>query len=483
MTSVGRQMVNGVRWSALEKGGQQGITFIIFALLARFVAPGDFGLLAMALIVIGFVQLFIDQGFSTAIVQREIVDDEFLSTAFWANLALGVVLGIALIGLKDVPASFFGDPRLAELIPWMALALLFEALMAVPQALMKRNFDFKGLALRTIFARIFAGLVAIVGAVYGWGVWSLVVFTVLSGALSTAILWLLCDWHPKFRFSVRCLRDLLHFGGHVTGVRLLSFVDLRILDVLIGHYFGAVALGYYTLAAQLVGRIGSVIVQVLSQVAMSGFSRVQASAEALLYHVLRVTRITTAIVFPLFALIGLLSGSIVQVLYGSGWEKSALLIGMLAPIAPARVMISSLSDAAMSSGAPNLVLRARILATAIIVPLLLSMLSFGINALILVFMASFYLVTLPTYMAAVAKAVPFRRRSYLVQQLPIVLATVALSGGVLAMSHWSTVHDWIPLWGALISGLVGVTAYCAILWMLDPKTVKELGRLITGMMM
>ncbi len=479
MTGIGKKMAKSVRWSALEKGGQQGITFIVFAVLARFIAPADFGLVAMALIIIGFIQIFIDQGFSTAIIQREDVDDEFLSTAFWANLIVGIVLGVVLIGLKGATAWFFNEPHVAELIPWMALSLLFEALMAVPQALLKRNFDFRGLALRTLIARLIAGGVAIAGAVSGWGVWSLVTFTVLSGAISTMVLWWVSDWYPKFRFSSGCFKDLLCFGGNVTGVRVMSYVNIRILDIIIGYFFGAVALGYYTLASQLVGRIGSVMIQVLSQVTMSGFSRVQNSAEIMANHLLRVNRLTMTIAFPLFAFIGLMATDLVGLLYGEGWEQSAMLISLLAATGPARVMISSLGDAVMSSGAPYLVLRARTLATALLVAVLFAVLTLGPEALVLAYTASFYILALPLYYVTATRVIPLHLISYAGQQVPAMLATAVMMIAMITMREWLMpfVHKSLEIVAAVI---VAIMMYLASLIVLDRRILADLRRVLFG---
>lgn len=477
MTGVGKKMAKGVRWSLVDKGGQQGITFLVFAVLARFVAPEDFGLVAMALLIIGFVQLFIDQGFSTAIIQRETLSDEMLSTAFWTNIAIGMLLGAVLIALRGYAAWFFSEPRVAELIPWMAVALILEALMSVPQALLKRNFDFKGLALRTLYARLIAGVVAIGGAASGWGVWSLVAFTVLSGALSTAILWWISDWRPGFRFSIAHFRGLFRFGGHVTGVRIMSYINSKALDVFIGYFFGATALGYYTLAMQLVGRIGSVMVQVLSQVTMSGFSRLQADAELLLKQLLAVTRLTSAVAFPVFALLGAMAPDIVLLLYGSGWERSAVLIGMLAPIGPAMVMSSVIGDAIMGAGKPHLIFRARILATALLVISLLAVRSFGADIMVLVFAISYFVFGLPLYLIASKRVLPLSVRSYSLQYSPAVLATAALLLTVFFVRSW-VANVGAPLLEMAVTGCSAVTMYVLVLMGLDRRIMVDLRRVL-----
>lgn len=479
MTDIGNKMVKGVRWSALEKSGQQGITFVVFAILARFIAPEDFGLVAMALVVIGFLQLFIDQGFSTAVIQKHDVDDAFLSTAFWTNLIVAAVLGGVLIALKHPISVAFNEPRLAELIPWMAFALLFEGLVGVQQALLKRHFDFKGLALRTTFARVIAGAVAIFGAVSGWGVWSLVVFTVLSGALSTAALWWISEWRPGFRFSPDNFRELLAFGGHVTGVRVMTYISSRALEVFIGVFFGAAALGYYTLAYQLVGRIGSIMVQTLSQVTLSGFSRTQASAESLLKRLLGVTRLTTAIVLPLFALIALMAEDVVFLLYGEGWAKSALLIMILAPIGPVMVMNSLLGDAVISAGFPRLILQARGLATVFLVAALLGALQFGFEIMVLVFSAWYYVFMLPLYFAAAKRVLPLRLQPYMTQLVPIVVATVVLIVTVyLARSTVSVAmpHHWV----GILTAFLGAAVYLVALAIMDRKILLDLRQILFG---
>lgn len=479
MTGIGSKMVKGVRWSALEKGGQQGITFLVFAILARFIAPEDFGLVAMALIVIGFVQLFIDQGFSTAVIQKHDVDDVFLSTAFWTNMIVAAVLGVMLIALKHPISAAFNEPRLAELIPWMAFALLFEALMSVQQALLKRHFNFNGLALRTTFARVMAGAVAIFGAMSGWGVWSLVVFTVLSGALSTAALWLISEWRPKLRFSRENFRELLAFGGHVTGVRVMSYISNRALEVFIGIYFGAVALGYYTLAYQLVGRIGSIMVQTLSQVTLSGFSRTQASTESLLKRLLGVTRLTTAIVFPLFALIGLMAEDVVVLIYGDGWAKSALLIMLLAPIGPAMVMTSSLGDAVIGAGVPRLILRARTLGTVLLVAGLFGALQFGFETMVMVFSAWYYVPMLLLHFVAAKRVLSLRMQPYVSQLVPVVVATLAMI--VIVYLAYSTVNLAMPHhWVIILTACLGAAVYLLALAIVDRKVLLDLRQILLG---
>lgn len=479
MTGVGKKMAKGVRWSLVDKGGQQGITFLVFAVLARFVAPEDFGLVAMALLIIGFVQLFIDQGFSTAIIQRETLSDEMLSTAFWTNIAIGMLLGAVLIALRGYAAWFFSEPRVAELIPWMAVALILEALMSVPQALLKRNFDFKGLALRTLYARLIAGVVAIGGAASGWGVWSLVAFTVLSGALSTAILWWISDWRPGFRFSIAHFRGLFRFGGHVTGVRIMSYINSKALDVFIGYFFGATALGYYTLAMQLVGRIGSVMVQVLSQVTMSGFSRLQADAELLLKQLLAVTRLTSAVAFPVFALLGAMAPDIVLLLYGSGWERSAVLIGMLAPIGPAMVMSSVIGDAIMGAGKPHLIFRARILATALLVASLLVARQFGADIMVLVFTMSFFVFGLPLYFVAAKRVLQLSVRAYMRQLEPVALATAGLLFTVYLSGIWMTRVQSPLIWVA-VTASVATAVYVLLIAGLDKKVMMDLKNVLLG---
>lgn len=465
MTSVGRKMVKSVRWSALEKAGQQGITFIVFAVLARFVAPEDFGLVAMALIITGFLQIFIDQGFSTAIIQQENLDDDFLSTAFWTNIGIGVVLSAVLIALKGLPAWLFEEPRVAELIPWMALALLIEAFMSVPQALLKRHFDFRGLALRTLVARVVAGIVAIFGAASGWGVWSLVVFAVMSNGLAMIILWWICDWKPRFHFSARAFSTLLTFGSNVTGVRLLGYLNSRVLDVLIGYFFGAAALGYYTLAFQLVGRIAAVIVQVLSQVTMSGFSRVQATRDVMLKHLLRVTRATTVLVFPLFALLGLLSHEVVNLIYGQGWEMSALMISILAPLGPCRIMVSALGDSVVSAGKPGLVLRARVVATTIVFVSLYAVLGFGLLPLVLVYSLSFWIIVLPLYFLIAQRVMAIRISAYLKQVAPAFIGTLGL---LLAAE---LVNNFIPGLDTDLLRIVATSVASAVVYFLVLKMI------------
>ena len=171
--SLKQKAIKGVIWSAIESWGSRVISFIVFLLLARLLEPKTFGLVALSSVFFAFMQVFLDQGFSQAIIQRKEVDQEHLDTAFWTNISIALLLlGISVAG-AGVIANLFKEPQLTPIIRWLSLSFVFGALNSVQSAILSRQLAFKTLSLRTLVATLAGGLVGIVMAFLGFvfGAW------------------------------------------------------------------------------------------------------------------------------------------------------------------------------------------------------------------------------------------------------------------------------------------------------------------------
>ena len=198
--SLKRKFINGTIWSATQMWGMRAIDFLVFLILARLLGPEAFGLIALATVYLAFLSVFIDQGFSDVIIQREEITDRHLDTAFWTGIFIALLLILVSIFAADVVANIFNEPDLAPIIRVLSISFLLMAVRGTQQAILQRNLQFKPLAIRSLLASLIGGVVGIVFALLNFNVWSLVVQYLTAVAVGVLELWKVSDWRPKLRF-------------------------------------------------------------------------------------------------------------------------------------------------------------------------------------------------------------------------------------------------------------------------------------------
>lgn len=320
----------GVLWSALEVWGGRVIKFAIFLLLARLLQPKAFGLVAMAGVYLAFLNVFVNQGFAAAIVQRDELEDGHLDTAFWANLGAGAFLAAGSVLAADPVARLYGEAELAPVVRWLSLSLIITGLVGVQSALFSRKLDFKLLSIRTLSGQIAGGIVGITMAFMGYGVWSLVAQQLTSNAVGGVLLWQMSDWRPGLSVSRRHFKDLFSFSVNLLGANFLNFFNRRADDFLIGVFLGSTALGYYTVAYSLIRTLNRILSRVISRVAFPVFSKMQGNPERLRRAFYKVTRYTSFVAFPVFLGLAALAPEIVEVVFGEKWLPSVPVMRVLA---------------------------------------------------------------------------------------------------------------------------------------------------------
>jgi PST family polysaccharide transporter len=197
-----QEAVRGVAWSAAEKWGIRVITFLVTLILARFVSPESFGLIAYATVFISFAGIFVEQGFSDAIVQFPTIEREHLDTAFWIGILMGTLLSIFTFATSGMIANVFHEPQLIPILKWLSPVFLVGALNSVQYSILRRKLAFRSLTVRSLICVLISGTVAAIMAVLGFGVWSLVARSLVSGVVSVITLWGVSDWRPSFRLSL-----------------------------------------------------------------------------------------------------------------------------------------------------------------------------------------------------------------------------------------------------------------------------------------
>jgi O-antigen/teichoic acid export membrane protein len=325
-----QKAAQGIAWSGIQRVSSQVISFLVILVLSRLLEPDAFGLVAMANVIIAFVQTFLDQGFSRAIVQRDKLEDEHLDTAFWTSAFIGMMMTIVGIGFSSLMAKFFREPELAPVLRWFVLSFLFLGLSNTQEALLQRALAFRRLAMRTLIAELVGGVFAITLAYLGYNVWSLVVQALIRLFMGMILLWRLSDWRPGFSFTASRFRELFCFGVNVVGDRLANFFKGRTDEILIGYFLGASALGFYTIGYRILRVMTRLFTESIDAVAFPTFSRLQVDRDRMREVFHQVTKITSIIAFPSFLGVALLAPELVVVFFGEKWTPSIPVMQIMA---------------------------------------------------------------------------------------------------------------------------------------------------------
>ena len=299
--------------------------------LARLLGPKDFGLVGMVTAFTGILTLFRDFGLSSAAIQRTHVSDEQISTLFWINIFVGMLLGLLAVVGAPIIAAFYHEPRLVGVTAVLALGFLFNAAGVQHSVLLQRQMRFTALAVINTVGLIAGTAVGIGGARAGYGYWALVGMTLTIPLISTVGFWLTTAWVPGKPHRQTGIRSMLRFGGTVTLNGLVSYLANNVEKVLLGRFWGVDALGIYGRAYQLVNIPTDNLNFAAGEVAFSALSRLQDDPSRLKRYFLAGYSVVLALTFPMTVACALFADDMIFVVLGPKWSAAAPIFRLLAP--------------------------------------------------------------------------------------------------------------------------------------------------------
>ena len=327
--SLKNKTVKGVGWSALDNVAKFGVTFLVSIVLARLLTPDDYGLLGIIQIVTVVCTTLINAGFTTALIRKKDASEDDYNTSFIVNLVLSALIYVIVFWLSPFIAEFFKREELVLLIRVTSIGLVIGALALVQQTRLTKRIDFKTQTKVTIVASVLSGIIGIVMALMGFGVWALV-FQVLSAELlRTTLLWYYNKWVPKLRFSTSSFHDLFGFGWKIMVSNLLDAIWRELYQVVVGKFYSPAALGQYTRAKQFSHLFSSNLSGVIQRVTYPVLSSIQDDRNRMLSayrRIIRTTMFVTAI--SMFFLAGI-SEPLLYCLIGPKWHDAAMYLPLI----------------------------------------------------------------------------------------------------------------------------------------------------------
>ncbi len=311
--------VNGLFWSFFSQGGRLGCQFIVVAVLARLLSSETFGLLATAIVLTGFGNIFVEMGIGVALIQKQDATLEHYDSFFWLNVGAGAFMTVLIVAIAPLMAGFYKQPHLQPVVMALSISYFFTSLVVVQQALLMKEMKFKQLAARDLGATIFSGVVGIVLAWQGFGVWSLVAQELVFSSFNAVLTWALSSWHPRFYFSSERVREVSHFSTHLIGFDILNYCARNVDKLIVGRFLGMEALGYYSLAYRIVLFPLQNIAWAISRVMFPVLSMIQHDLARVADIYVRMIGTIAFVVVPLMMGVFICAPEIVRIFLGEKW--------------------------------------------------------------------------------------------------------------------------------------------------------------------
>ena len=322
--SLKDKTVKGTFWSAIDNVAQYAVTFLVSIILARLLSPDDYGLIGIIAIFTAVCNALINGGFSSALIRKKDVTDDDYNTSFIINLVLSLFFYLVIFCVSPLISHFFHREELIALTRVSSLGMIIGALSLVQQARLTKRIDFKTQTKITLIASISSGVIGIVMAIFGCGVWSLVAQSLSSQLLRTIFLWFFNHWAPRLRFSTQSFKELFGFGWKVMLVGVINTTWNELYQVVVGKFYSPASLGQYTRAKQFSDLFSSNITNVVQRVSYPVLSEIQEDQSRMVAAYRRIIKMTMFVTVLCMFSLGAVSEPLLYCLIGSKWMDAAM---------------------------------------------------------------------------------------------------------------------------------------------------------------
>lgn len=321
--SLKNKTVKGVGWSAIDNVVQTGVTFLVSIVLARLLSPDDYGLIGIVAIFTTVSTALINGGFTTALIRKKDAREEDYCTAFYCNLGVSLVLYAIIFLCAPLIADFFGRVELISLTRVSSLGLVIGSLALVQQTRLTKRIDFKSQTKITLVASISSGVIGIIAAVLGAGVWSLVAQQLTNHILRTVMLWWINKWIPSLTFSKESFVDLFGFGWKMMVSSVLESVWKELYQAIVGKFYSPATLGQYTRSKQFSKLFSQNLTHVVQRVTYPVLSDIQDDKERMIAAYRRIIKMTMFVTAISMFFLGAIAAPLIYCLIGPKWDEAA----------------------------------------------------------------------------------------------------------------------------------------------------------------
>ncbi len=451
--SLRDKSLTAILWVVIDKLGSSSVNFIVTIILAWLLSPEDFGLVAMVMIFFEISTVFVQSGFAYALIREKSISEIDKSTTFVFNFVTAVVFYLILFFSAPAIGSFFKQEEIVAIIRVMGINLMISSLGIIHYAILTQSIDFKTQTKVRFFAVVISGIVAVTMAFTNFGVWSLVAKMGIMELMSVVFIWRLSPWKLSLRFSLASFKKLFGFGSKLLMEALIDKFFRHIVQLLIGRYFTAATLGFYTQANNFSNMAANNFQQAIQKVTYPVLAKLQDDKVRLKDGYRQIIMMSSFTIIPIMVLMGVLAEPIIYVLIGAKWLDSVPFLQLLC-LAGVTYHFNSINlDLLFVIGRVDLSLRLEIIKKIITGVAIVVGIQFGLFGLVISQVVSNYIALfINTYYSD--KFLNYPLREQLMDILPSVLFSCLMGAIVWLIKYYVEMHGIIFLiLGALVGGV------------------------------
>lgn len=460
-------------WATIQAWSSYGIGFVCTIYIARLLGPEPIGLFALASILFVFLQSFVNDVFFRIAIQCRTLEPEALDAIFWGSAFISLICVIANIALANCLGRWFAQPLIGPVMSLLAANFLLNGLSSVPQIILQRNFNFKRLALASLTAVSLGGSTGVLTALFGFGVWSIVIQQLATGLFFLILVWISCPWRPRLKFSFTYFREIVGFEGNIIGSKLCDSLGGRVSDLLIGRFLGVPALGYYSMGGKFLFTMTQAVGGPVYRTMFAYFSRLRDENGDLAAALYDVTHVAVFFMVPIFVGSIILAPDFVRCALGYNWEAAISVIQIF--------MIAGIADFACMSwriimivlGKPSWDFKITFLNTIVSIIACFLALYWGVLGVTIAAVATFYLF-MPFRFLLIHKLIRMKASSYIRQYVEPAIGSAAMVFAICLARQYAKNISIEALPTFALCGAAGVVTYFLIVSAIAPQMFQRL---------
>lgn len=468
--SLSQQALDGVLWASVEKFGGKVIQFFTTIILARILAPEDFGIVAMISIFFAISMILIDSGFSQALIREDEISEKEKATTFFVNFITAIVLFVVLWVSAPLISRFFEEPILIWMTRFMALIPVFFSFTIIQRALYSQRINFRTQAIINLIAVVFSGGSAVILAFYGFGAWAIAAQQVLMALITSVLFMGVNPWIPKGFIDKKAFKKLFGFGSNLMVSGLINALFNEVYKVIIGKLYSTSLLGFYAQAENVRDVVAKNLIQVMVNVTYPALSKVKRDLKRLKDGYKKVLQVISFLVFPAMIGVILVAEPMIITFIGTKWLSSVPILQLLAAVGMIHHLHVINLNVLKVLGRSDLILRLSIIKKTGVAIAIAVGLNFGFWGLILAQVISSY-ISLYINMIYTTRLINYTKLDQLKDVFPILAYSLPMAGVVFGLDMFHYEHEFLRLAVLVISGMI---VYAATSLLMEPKPFKDM---------
>lgn len=324
-----QKTVKGIIWNSIQHFTNNGVHFLLMIFMARLLGPKEYGLIGLTTVFMAIASTFVDSGFANALIRKKNCTNDDFSTVFFFNLFISIVCYFIIFVIAPYVGDFYKEPILCPILRVLGLLLIIQAFCAVQSTILTKNIDFKKRTKITVSKNIISGLIGLLFAFLGYGVWALVIQSLTASILFSIMLWSTTEWYPNMHFSKKSFKELFDYGSKLLLSSLINTTYGQIYPIVIGKFFSAATLGNFSRARHWADLGSKNLTGILQGVTFPVLAKIQDDDKQLENVYRRMIRTSCYIIFPVMIGMSATAHPLTLVVIGEKWDFSAYLLQII----------------------------------------------------------------------------------------------------------------------------------------------------------